>query len=139
MNRVHVAIPKPRDNKSRPTSIPPTVRRKSSASKLASTLSDLNLESQDGTEDSFKKTIKQIQDEYGGAGVFTIPTQEHFILDDEEWKFDAVPEILNGKNVADFIDPEIMSKLAAFEAEEEILEAAYQTREVFQYIYIYIY
>jgi nucleolar GTP-binding protein len=34
-----------------------------------------------------------------------------------------MPEIWEGKNVADFIDPDIEAKLAALEAEEEKLEA----------------
>lgn len=35
-----------------------------------------------------------------------------------------MPEVLDGKNVADFIDPDIMAKLDELEAEEERLEAA---------------
>lgn len=34
-----------------------------------------------------------------------------------------MPEILDGKNVADFIDPDIEEKLEALEREEERLEA----------------
>ena len=34
-----------------------------------------------------------------------------------------IPEIWQGKNVADFIDPDIVAKLEALEAEEEKLEA----------------
>ena len=34
-----------------------------------------------------------------------------------------MPEILDGKNVADFIDPDIAEKLEALEREEERLEA----------------
>jgi nucleolar GTP-binding protein len=33
-----------------------------------------------------------------------------------------LPEVWNGHNVADFIDPEIMEKLNQLEAEEEKLE-----------------
>lgn len=39
--------------------------------------------------------------------------------DDE--KYDAIPEIWQGHNVADFIDPEIMEKLDKLEAEEDKL------------------
>jgi hypothetical protein len=28
-------------------------------------------------------------------------------LKDEDWKFDTIPEIMDGKNIADFVDPEI--------------------------------
>lgn len=34
-----------------------------------------------------------------------------------------MPEVLNGKNVADFIDPDIIARLEELEAEEERLEA----------------
>ena len=67
-----------------------------------------------------EKTIRQIEEENGGAGVFDIPIQEHYILP-EEWKYDLVPEIYNGKNVADFVDSDIWEKLAELEKEEELL------------------
>ena len=41
----------------------------------------------------------------------------------DEWKYDAIPEIMDGKNVADFIDPQIQEKLDALEREEERLIA----------------
>ena len=34
-----------------------------------------------------------------------------------------MPEIMDGKNIADFIDPDIIEKLEALEREEEKLEA----------------
>ena len=34
-----------------------------------------------------------------------------------------MPEIMDGKNIADFIDPDIMEKLEALEREEERLQA----------------
>lgn len=48
---------------------------------------------------------------------------ENYILANEEWKGDIIPEIMDGKNIADFIDPDIAEKLEALEREEEILEA----------------
>lgn len=48
---------------------------------------------------------------------------EGWLLEDPDWKYDIQPEILQGKNVADFIDPDIMEKLEALEREEEKLEA----------------
>ena len=44
-------------------------------------------------------------------------------MEDPDWKYDIQPELLDGKNVADFIDPDIMEKLEALEREEEKLEA----------------
>ena len=45
------------------------------------------------------------------------------MLANEEWKNDIMPEIMDGKNVADFIDPDILEKLDALEREEEKLQA----------------
>ena len=47
---------------------------------------------------------------------------ENYILADDSWKYDIMPEFYNGKNVADFIDPDIAEKLEALEREEEALE-----------------
>ena len=57
LHRLHVAQPKKRDNVDRPTQVPQTVL------------------------DGVKKTgptVKELQEEFGGAGVFYIPTEEHF-------------------------------------------------------------
>ena len=48
---------------------------------------------------------------------------EYYLLANPEWKEDEVPEILDGKNIADFVDPDILEKLEALEREEEKLEA----------------
>ena len=45
------------------------------------------------------------------------------MLADPEWKMDIMPEIMDGKNIADFIDPDILEKLDALEREEEKLQA----------------
>lgn len=51
------------------------------------------------------------------------------MLEDDEWKYDVMPEIMDGKNVADFVDSDIHERLAALEAEEEklIAEGYYDT------------
>ncbi|EGR28712.1 hypothetical protein IMG5_170120 [Ichthyophthirius multifiliis] len=71
-----------------------------------------------------KPTLKDIQEEHGGAGVFNFPLQEHFKLAKDEWKYDVVPEIMEGKNIADFVDPDILEKLEELEKEENMLEQA---------------
>lgn len=45
------------------------------------------------------------------------------MLANDDWKYDTIPEIMDGKNVADFIDPDIEEKLNALEREEERLIA----------------
>lgn len=66
---------------------------------------------------------RDIEEMNGGAGVFNVDLREKWILDNPEWKYDKIPEVFDGKNVYDYVDPEIEAKLAALEAEEEKLEA----------------
>ena len=110
LNRLHVAQPKPRDAVARPAVIPHSVA--------------LNrLKKADG---SLKiVTEKELQDLNGGAGVYSADLRKDYQLDDDSWKYDIMPEIFNGKNVADFIDPEIDERLAELEREEDELEAAF--------------
>ena len=48
---------------------------------------------------------------------------EDYLLKNPEWKQDVIPELWQGKNIADFIDPDIEEKLEALEREEERLQA----------------
>ena len=50
--------------------------------------------------------------------------KKNYIDIPEDQKHDIQPEVLNGRNVADFIDPDIAKKLMELEAEEERLEAS---------------
>lgn len=65
-----------------------------------------------------------LQDENGGAGVYSADLRKHYMLDNPSWKRDIMPEIIEGKNVLDYVDPEIEAKLEALEMEEEALAAA---------------
>ena len=69
------------------------------------------------------KLARDIEEQEGGAGVFNIDLKQKYLLADEDWKHDKYPEILDGKNVYDYIDPDIEAKLAALEKEEDTLEA----------------
>lgn len=72
------------------------------------------------------KNIKEMQELNGGAGVFYIPPQEHFVdLEDEDWRYDVMPEMFDGKNVLDYIDSDILEKLNELEQEEEVLQDAH--------------
>ena len=44
------------------------------------------------------------------------------MLDKEEWKYDIRPEIMDGKNIADFVDADILFKLDQLEREEEMMQ-----------------
>ena len=68
------------------------------------------------------KLMRDIEEENGGAGVFNINLKDKYLLENDEWKNDKIPETLDGKNVYDYIDPDIEAKLAALEEEEAKLE-----------------
>lgn len=55
---------------------------------------------------------------------FVAVLAENYLLKNDAWKYDIMPEVQDGKNVADFIDPDIIARLEELEAEEERLEAA---------------
>lgn len=66
---------------------------------------------------------RDIEAEHGGAGMYNIDLKKKWDLENDEWRADTMPELLNGRNVHDYIDPDIEQKLAALEVEEERLEA----------------
>lgn len=52
-----------------------------------------------------RKTEKDIQEEMGGAGVYSADLKKKYLLEDEDWRYDVMPEIWDGHNIADFVDP----------------------------------
>ncbi|EMC93191.1 hypothetical protein BAUCODRAFT_230647 [Baudoinia panamericana UAMH 10762] len=82
----------------------------------------LNRMKYDKSDPDRPKLMRDVEEENGGAGVFNINLKEKYLLDDDEWKADKIPETLNGKNVYDYFDPDIEAKLAALEEEEERLQ-----------------
>lgn len=65
-----------------------------------------------------------MQEEQGGAGVYSADMRKKWQLEDDSWKYDIMPEIMDGRNVADFVDPDIEAQLAQLEKEEDALAAA---------------
>lgn len=52
----------------------------------------------------------------------SLPLAENYILDNDDWKYDVMPEFMDGKNVADFFSADIAEQLTKLEAEEERLD-----------------
>jgi nucleolar GTP-binding protein len=77
----------------------------------------------DKSDPDRRKLARDIEEENGGAGVYNIDLKKSYDLAEADWRHDKVPEFFNGRNVADFVDPDIEAKLAELEAEEERLEA----------------
>ncbi|XWS65200.1 hypothetical protein CRYUN_Cryun05aG0072000 [Craigia yunnanensis] len=107
LNRFHVAIPKARDQKERPPCIPQAV---------------LEAKAKQAAEEN-RKTEKDLEDENGGAGVYSANLRKNYILANDQWKEDIMPEILDGHNVYDFIDPDILLRLEELEREEGLRQA----------------
>jgi nucleolar GTP-binding protein len=136
MNRLAVANPSARDDIERPTDIPQSVveeraRKAALAASTSSSSSSNSSSSSYGDNDDDiamgdgdrKRTQKDLMNENGGAGIWAQDWREHWRLKNSEWKTDGVPEIMDGKNIADFVDPDILSKLEMLEKEEEELDA----------------
>ncbi|KAG5298093.1 nucleolar GTP-binding protein [Histoplasma ohiense] len=82
-----------------------------------------SLKKYDKNDPNKRRLARDTEEENGGAGVFNVDLKENYLLANDEWKHDKIPEVWNGKNIYDFVDPDIESKLAALEEEEENLEA----------------
>ena len=66
-------------------------------------------------------TERDLQEVHGGAGVFSVDWRKRWDLIDSSWKYDKLPEVMDGHNVMDFIDEDIDRKLAELEKEEAAL------------------
>lgn len=115
--RITVATPKPRDNQKRETFIPESVLQFQQEHGLG-VGGAAAMDTTGATVSSGRITEKMKMWENGGPGVYVCDYRKYYTLDQDEWKFDAIPEFFNGKNVMDFFDAEIEDKLNALEDEE---------------------
>ncbi|RDA91669.1 hypothetical protein CP533_0063 [Ophiocordyceps camponoti-saundersi (nom. inval.)] len=105
MARIHVA--QPMGGETRETFIPEAVKAN---------------KKYDKNDPERRKLARDVEAENGGAGVYNVDMRADYLLKNPEWKYDKMPEIFDGKNVYDFVDPDIEAKLQALEEEEEQLE-----------------
>ncbi|XP_072390132.1 nucleolar GTP-binding protein 1 [Diabrotica undecimpunctata] len=104
LNRLHVATPKPRDDKARPPCIPESVLAKKQLL----------------GEKRKRKLERDIEIEEGDD--YVLDLKKHYVDIPEEERHDIIPEFWEGHNIADYIDPEIFEKLAELEKDEEFRE-----------------
>lgn len=146
LNRLHLAQPVGGDeaNPERPPTIPASVRAKRAAAAAAAEaayVSDddavfmrrlaakpgarLDARADDEDEDEAmdgtgrRRLQRHLEAENGGPGVYSMDYRKQYELKRPAWAYDVIPEIVNGKNVADFVDADIEAKLVALEAEED--------------------
>ena len=82
-----------------------------------------NLKQYDKSDPDRPRLARDVEEAEGGPGVYNVNLKDRYLLEDEDWKQDKVPEVFDGMNVYDYIDPDIETKLQALEEEEEKLEA----------------
>eukprot|EP00271_Cylindrocystis_brebissonii_P005994 TRINITY_DN18488_c0_g1_i1.p1 TRINITY_DN18488_c0_g1~~TRINITY_DN18488_c0_g1_i1.p1 ORF type:complete len:702 (-),score=149.59 TRINITY_DN18488_c0_g1_i1:723-2828(-) len=126
LNRIHVAEPRQRDHKPRPPIIPQAVlARQAHQAALA------RAQEEDGGPTGpppeiqlhREKLEKELQEEGGGAGVYSGSLKKRYLLENDDWKEDIMPEIMDGHNIADFVDADILQRLEDLEREDEEREA----------------
>ncbi|CAB0000691.1 unnamed protein product [Nesidiocoris tenuis] len=132
LNRLHVAIPKPRDDKERLPFIPDSVWIKKLAKTKAAANQEVEMDEDEEEEEDEenapklgkkkkRKTERDIEMEMGDD--YILDLKKNYDLPDE-YKYDIIPEIWEGHNIADYIDPEIFKKLEELEKEENIRDEA---------------
>ncbi|KAM4029563.1 GTP-binding protein 4 [Anomaloglossus baeobatrachus] len=107
LNRLHLAVPSKRDEKERPPFIP-------EGAALRKKRMDI--------EAPKKKLEKDLEMELGDD--YILDLQKYWDLMNPTEKYDRIPEVWQGHNIADYIDPAIMKKLEELEKEEELKERA---------------
>jgi len=140
-NRINIATPTPRDGKERPAAIPDAVLARREKEAAARELLSKNLREEGLTDEEAidkavteqiestrekRVTLKDIVEQNGGSRNFTFDYRTYWDLANPEHRFDTIPEIMDGKNVADFFDPDIEARLEELEREENELEAAFE-------------
>uniref|UniRef100_A0A8D3E848 GTP binding protein 4 n=1 Tax=Scophthalmus maximus TaxID=52904 RepID=A0A8D3E848_SCOMX len=107
LNRLHLAMPAKRDQKDRPPFIPEGALTRRKAMEV---------------DAPKRKTERDLEVELGDD--YILDLQKYWDLMNEEEKNDKIPEVWQGHNISDYIDPDIMKKLEVLEKEEELKERA---------------
>lgn len=120
LSRIFVAYPTPRDDKVRAAFVPEKVIKKRTA------ITDGKTFERDPLARKLERQIElEMQDEY------ILDLQKHYDLKNNEEKYDIVPEIWEGHNIADFAQKDIMTQLDAIQKEEqERLKAGYYDEDL---------
>jgi len=111
LNRLHVAQPQKRDERVRAPFIPEGVIQRMESMQVTSAESPKK-----------KKTERDLEIELEED--YHLDLRKTWSLANDDERYDILPEIHGNKNVADFIDPEIMAKLEELEREEEARDEA---------------
>ncbi|CAJ1033616.1 NOG1 N-terminal helical domain/Ferrous iron transport protein B/50S ribosome-binding GTPase/Nucleolar GTP-binding protein 1 (NOG1)/NOGCT (NUC087) domain containing protein, putative [Leishmania lindenbergi] len=103
-NRLYCATPQQRDEVERPTFVPASVLQERATGEPPRRR---------------RKTERDYEWENGGPGQYQRNERNTWDLEDPVWVDDIIPDIMDGHNIYDNIDPDIHQRLLELEAEEE--------------------
>ncbi|XP_048866112.1 nucleolar GTP-binding protein 1 [Brienomyrus brachyistius] len=103
LNRLHLAVPTKRDQKERPPFIPEGALTRRKAMEV---------------DAPKRKLERDLEVELGDD--YILDLHKYWDLMNKDEKDDKIPEVWEGHNIADYIDPEIMAHLMELEKEEEL-------------------
>ncbi|CAD5220012.1 unnamed protein product [Bursaphelenchus okinawaensis] len=127
ISRLFVAYPEPRDDKVRAPFIPPKAVEKQAQKKAQGNGMEVDLG--EFRDEKMRKLEREIELEMGDK--YVLDLKKHYLLKNEEERYDIVPEIWEGHNVADFVDPEILEKFKKLEEEERLrMEAGFYDEDL---------
>ena len=127
LDKIYIAKPTTiRDNRKRPPNIPQSFleeKERKLNEKKEEKFDEEKFLREDNINDLEKKItnnkFKEVIEANGGTGIYYFPLREEFKLENPDWKYDIWPEFMDGKNVFDFVDKDILKKVEALEKEEE--------------------
>jgi len=105
-HRLFRAMPEKRDKKDRTPFVPPSAVGGGNGMEVE------------------KTTERDLEEENGGHGVYNIDLRKFWALKESEQNWDAIPEVWEGKNIADYVDSGILERLTELEAEEDEIQKA---------------
>jgi len=105
MNRLQVAEPTARDEKERLPSVPESVIHGAK---------DIAQQRQSEWEQQQSLYLSMDPNHTG------IDHRDRYIMDDPEWRYDVIPEVMDGKNIADFYSSSLPALMEKLEREELI-------------------
>ncbi|CBZ29991.1 putative nucleolar GTP-binding protein [Leishmania mexicana MHOM/GT/2001/U1103] len=103
-NRLYCATPQQRDELERPAFVPASVLQERVTGEPPR---------------QRRKTERDYEWENGGPGQYQRNERKTWDLENPEWVEDIIPDIMDGHNIYDNIDPDIHQRLVELEAEEE--------------------
>jgi nucleolar GTP-binding protein len=98
LSRLFVAYPQPRDEKVRAAYVPPAVLEKRQRK--------MDVDLSDKRDECIRKLERELELEMGDQ--YVLDLKKHYLLKNEDEKYDIVPEIWEGHNIADFVDPNVI-------------------------------